>query len=234
MSIRDRAWYCPSDANGNEDTEPTNSGKSGGLSFASATERSLINSTRPPLHFIFSRPPTSAADRRATMAWRYLDQPHAAYAPSLFDDYPQPAPHADASRPGPSEPPPGFAYQAILNSFALAELNVKARPYLAQITGWLPLELGPHSRVGGTGRGHWKDSERERERQMEWGVVRDPRFEWSEFPRTVGWEVRGRWRAEREEEARRRGGVDATDRDPGAFLLSGSCRLLTRHSESRR
>lgn len=178
-----------------------------------------------------------AADRPATMAWRYLDRPYAAYGPSLSDDYPPPAPHpAEAPRPGPLDPPPGFAYQTFLNGFALAELNVNARPYLARITEWLPLELGPHSRPGGTRRGHFKEAERERERQMEWGLVRDPRFEWSDFPRTVGWEARRRWRKEREQVVWHAGGgnVEAMDRDQGEFLLSGSCRLLTRYRDFRR
>lgn len=164
------------------------------LNLAHQLTSSRILSPFPPDH-----------SKQPAMAWRYIDQP---YTYPTYEEYSQPAIapfQVESQRPTIREPPQGFTYHTILNSFVLSELNTHAKPFLARVTPWIPLELGTHSKPPinrRAGAGGWREAERERERFFGgWGTCRDPRFEWEWFPRTVGWDERREWR-ERERQLR--------------------------------
>lgn len=155
------------------------------------------------------------------MAWRYLDQQAAGYQPQLvypgyeFSQVEYAGSPLSAGFNVPDQPTTtrnaetttGPTYQTFLNCFTLAELNATDKPFLARLTPHLPIELAPHSRppvppsgpTGGRSRSRDRyrrvlgvgEAERLREQWLRANTTRDPRFDWPNFPKTVGWQKRG-------------------------------------------
>lgn len=112
-----------------------------------------------------------------------------------------------------------LAYQTYINSFALTELNATNLPFLARLTPQLPFELGAHSRppappagpTGGRSRsrdrnrrvGGVAEVERERTRSIRENTAQDSRFDWDNWPNTIGWQERGETEQEVEREETR-------------------------------